>query len=297
VTRRLAVAASAAYPELRDDWPLLRAALATRGIEASTVVWNDPAVDWAGFDLVLANGAWDYIHHLDQFVAWTDRVGAQTRLVNPADALQWNADKHYLHDLARLGVPIVPTVFVDRPGDPADPGRPVALPAGAFVIKPTVSGGAFQSARYDHESEQAEARAHLDHLLASGRDAMIQPYQAAVDSTGETGLIFVEGQISHAIHKEALLRPGVGATEGLAEQMVITLDTAAPHQLEMAGQVLEAATSLVGPLTYARVDLVPDDAGTPMLMELEILDPALFFELHPAGVERLAAVLDRASTS
>jgi hypothetical protein len=290
VTRRLAVAASAAYPDLRDDWPLLRSALAARGIEATTAVWTDPSVDWASFDLVLANGAWDYIHHLKDFVAWTERVGALTRLVNPPAALAWNADKHYLSDLARLGLPIVPTVFFD--GSAGGPG----LPAGTFVVKPTVSGGAFQSARYgDTPADHAAALAHLDHLVAAGRCAMIQPYQPAVDTVGERGLIFMEGQLSHTIHKAALLRPGVGATDGLAGQMVITASQATPAQHDMAARVLEAASGLVGPLTYARVDLVPDEEGAPVLMELEILDPALFFELHPAGAERLAEVLDRAT--
>ena len=266
MTRHLAVAATAAYPDLRDDWPLLRAALASRGIEATTAVWTDPA--------------------LDEFVAWAERVSAVTRLVNPAPALVWNADKHYLSQLAQAGVPIVPTAWVDEPDAVG------ALPAGIFVVKPTVSCGAYQSARYEGETDHEAARAHLRYLLAEGRQAMIQPYQATVDVTGETGLIFVGGAFVHAINKAALLRPGVGATDGLAEQMVITAAEATGAEVAAAERVLAAAGDLVGPLTYARVDLVRDEQGLPSLMELEILDPALFFELFPPGAARLAEVLD-----
>jgi hypothetical protein len=286
VTRHLAVAVTAAYPDLRDDWPLLRAALADRGIEATTAVWTDPEVDWRRFDLVLANGAWDYIHHLDAFTAWAERVDGLTRLVNPARVLGWNADKHYLSQLAQAGVPIVPTAWVDEPDAIG------ALPAGTFVVKPTVSCGAYQSARYEGEADHEAARAHLRHLLAEGRRAMIQPYLTTVDQLGETGLIFVGGAYVHAINKAALLRPGVGATDGLAEQMVITATEATATEVAAAERVLAAASDLVGPLTYARVDLVRDEQGVPTLMELEVLDPALFFELHPPGATRLAEVLD-----
>ena len=108
---RLAAAASAQYPDLHDDWPLLRAALADAGVDAVTAVWNDPDVDWSAFDLVLANGAWDNIHHVDEFLAWADGVaGCGVPVCNSAATLRWNIDKHYLLDLERAGVPTVPTL-------------------------------------------------------------------------------------------------------------------------------------------------------------------------------------------
>ena len=125
----VAAASCARLPDLHDDWPLLRAALADAGVDAVTAVWNDPAVDWSAFDLVLANGAWDNIHHVAEFLAWADGVAAAGVPVHNSPAtLRWNIDKHYLRDLEGAGVPTVPTVWVEpgrirRPLLAGHPGR------------------------------------------------------------------------------------------------------------------------------------------------------------------------------
>jgi glutathione synthase/RimK-type ligase-like ATP-grasp enzyme len=286
--RRLAVAANPDYETYSPDWALLRAALDEVDIAVSAPHWDDPAVDWTSYDLVLANGVWGYIHQLETFLAWTEHVAKRTIVVNPSAALRWNADKHYLCELADAGLPTIATTFVDRLEQASD----IDFGSGPFVVKPTVSGGAFQSARYEPTpSDHAAARTHLNHLLEAGRTVMLQPYQQAVDTEGETGLIYLGGTYSHAIHKAALLQPGVAATDSLADQMVITSAEPTPAQLELAQRVLHVAEQLHGPLTYARVDLIPDTEGAPALIELEILDPALYLDLHPPGATLLAEVL------
>ena len=114
--RRLVAAAGPEFPDLHDDWPLLRAALARQGVDAGTAVWSDPEVDWTAYGLVLANGAWDHIHHVDEFLAWVDRVSGTlgVPVVNAPAVLRWNIDKRYLRDLEAAGVPIVPTLWVDH---------------------------------------------------------------------------------------------------------------------------------------------------------------------------------------
>jgi glutathione synthase/RimK-type ligase-like ATP-grasp enzyme len=284
------VAVSAAYPDLREDWPLLQAALADAGLDATTAVWTDPDVVWSGFDLVLANGAWDNIHRPEEFLAWADAVAGQVPLVNSPTVLRWNLDKHYLAELASAGVATVPTEWLG-PGwaEAAEwPDRP-----GETVIKPTVSGGGFETARYG-PGEEDEARAHVARLLASGRTVMVQPYQAAVDAGGEIGLIFLGGQFSHAISKEALLRPGAGVRADLMEDLRIGATRPDVVQLATARDALAIAEKLLGPTTYARVDLVPLADGTPAVLELELLDPALFFETAPEAAARFAQVLDEA---
>jgi hypothetical protein len=282
--RQLAVATSAAYPELRPDWPLLRHALATHNIEATTAVWTDPEVDWTHYDLVLANGAWDNIHHPQEFQQWADRVAALTQLENAPAILRWNVDKRYLSVLAEHGVTTLPTTWVD----PADPV--VDLPDGEFVIKPTISGGGFESARYGSQ-EHAAAHIHLVRLAALGRTAMVQPYAAKVDELGELGLIFLGSEFSHAIRKRALLQSGAGVQVDLYQQEIIIAATPKRQQLEAARSALQIAESLLGPTTYARVDLIPLSDGTPAVLELELLDPALFFETNERATNRFAQVL------
>lgn len=145
------MAASADSPDLRPDWPLLRQAPAEVGIAASTRVWTDPGARWDDVDLVLANGAWDNIHRPEEFVAWVGRVAEVTPVANAPEVLRWNLDKRYLTALADAGVATVPTTWL-TPGEPEiplPPGQPGQFGQfGEFVVKPTVSGGGFETARY-----------------------------------------------------------------------------------------------------------------------------------------------------
>ena len=286
------MAVSTAFPDLRPDWPLLRDALAALGVAASTQIWTDPGVRWEEFALVVANGAWDNIHRPDDFLVWAEGVAGLTRLVNAPAVLRWNMDKRYLTALAAAGVPTVATTWVSPTATPSPSARGTVpdFPPGEFVVKPTVSGGGFETARY--RSEEADAAlSHIDRLLAAGRTVMIQPYQAAVDTHGETGLIFLGGQFSHAIAKGPLLRPGAGTHDHLWEHEEIGAAIPTAAQLATARSALGAAERLHGPTTYARVDLVSGVDGSPAVLELELLDPALYFETEPAAASRFAHVL------
>jgi hypothetical protein len=131
----------------------------------------------------------------------------------------------------------------------------------------------------------------VDELIASGRTAMLQPYEARVDAEGETGLIYLGGSFSHAVHKDPMIRRGAGPSDSLIENMVVTGTTATAAQLVVAGQALAVAEELLGPSTYARVDVVETQDRGPALLELELLDPVLFFTHHPKGAVALARVL------
>jgi O-ureido-D-serine cyclo-ligase len=283
------VAVSAAYPDLRPDWPLLRSALHDLGIAATTSVWTDPNVEWDTFDLVVANGAWDNIHRPVEFLSWVDGVAARTAVVNSPATLTWNMDKRYLVALAAAGVPTVPTVWLEAT-DATD--QPLALPwpESEIVVKPTISGGGFETARYQpHEAEIA--RGHIGRLLSAGRTVMLQPYLASVDLHGEVGLIFLGGQFSHPIGKGPLLRPSAGATTSLVGTEVISTVTPSYTQIQTAHDALSAAEGILGPTSYARVDVVALGDGTSAVLELELLDPALFLEFETTAALRFARVL------
>jgi hypothetical protein len=287
---RLAAASGALYPELHDDWPLLHAALAEAGVDAVTAVWSNPTIDWSAFDLVLANGAWGNIHHVDEFLDWADGVAALgVPLRNSAATLRWNIDKHYLVDLEHAGVPTVPTLWVE-PGAADAEVASLTLPEGEIVVKPSVSGGGYRTARYEPHEHPA-ARAHVTELIASGSTAMVQPYEPRVDAEGETGLVYIGGTFSHAVHKGPMIRRGAGPLEHLLENLVITPATPTAAQLRVARQALVASEKLLGPTSYARVDMVETLHDGPALLELELLDPVLFFPSHPEGAVTLAREL------
>lgn len=293
-TRRPVVAFTAppAFPHLHDDWPLVHAALSELGVDSVPVVWSDPSADWSSFDLVVANGAWDNIHRPDAFLAWVaarEREGTPT--VNSPATLRWNLDKRYLRELEAAGVPIVPTSWVEPEGATRQGGATdVALPKGEVVVKPSISGGGHRTARYrPHEHEGA--RAHARELVASGRTAMIQPYQASVDDLGELGLVFLAGEYSHAVHKDPMIRRGAGPLDTLIDNQVVRAAVASGAQVELGRRAVAAAEHLLGPTTYARVDIVEGSDGEPALLELELLDPVLFFAVVPDRTLAFADVL------
>ncbi|MFU8852897.1 ATP-grasp domain-containing protein [Micromonospora sp. SL1-18] len=286
---RVALATCSALPDLDPDDRLVLAPLAARGVAVEAVIWDDPAVDWSGYDLVVLRSPWDYALRRDEFVAWTQTVPS---LVNPADVVAWNTDKRYLAELSAAGVPTVPTVWVE-------PGQTWAPPAdsGEYVIKPAVSAGSQDTGRYDLADPQHRelAGAHVRRLTAAGRVAMVQPYLSAVDTSGETALLFLAGPdgltFSHAIRKGPMLTgPDLGVAE-LYKKEQIDPRTALPDQLAVAERTVAAVPGGPDRLLYARVDLIPGPDGAPVLVELELTEPSLFIGYADAAPDRLAAAI------
>lgn len=288
---RVALATCRALPEGDPDDRALPGALAAHGIDAAWAVWDDPAVDWAGFDLVLVRSPWDYADRRDAFVAWARSV---PRILNPPDVLDWNTDKRYLGDLALAGLPVVPTRFL-APGDRLDP----ALMDGELVVKPAVSAGARDTGRF---TDPVEAWAHVRALHDAGAIAMVQPYVPSVDDEGETGLVYLGSEFSHAFRKAPILReqgvaPLVDPVGGLpAAEAMYAQETIAPREPDAAQRaaadwVLLYVRERFGPLAYARIDLVTGPDGAPLLLEAELTEPSLYLHLAAGANGRLARVV------
>ena len=278
----IVTAASAAGTD--DDEPLLLAALRDAGASVDVVPWDDSAADWGAFDAAVIRSTWDYSTRRTEFLDWARDTATRTRLRNGPDVLAWNTDKTYLRELA--DVPVVPTTFLE-------PGDDVVLPPGIeLVVKPSVSAGSRDTARYA-PGATAAAVGHAEGLLAAGRTVMVQPYQASVDTRGETALLFVGGRFSHAATKAALLTPGhvLSADKLFAtEKMSATVPTAAERDLAEA--VLDAAPFPRSELLYARVDVVAGPDGAPLLLELELTEPSMFLpQAPPAATGGFAAAI------
>lgn len=303
MARTIALVTAHEARALDEDLPPLVAALRALGAEVDTPSWDDPAIDWSRYDASVIRSTWDYADRIDEFLDWAERVDARTRLCNPPAVLRWNTDKHYLRDLARAGVPVVPTRFVE-PGEAPDDalasflrGGTDALSVGRaggfdeFVLKPAVGAGSRDAARYRRD-ETLRARDHLGRLLEAGRSALLQPYLSRVDEVGETALIHVDGCFSHAIRKAALLRLGGGLVTGLFAPEEISARQ--PGADELAVSAAACAAIVGGPTLYARVDLIRDGEGRPVVLELELAEPSLFFTFSAGSAERFArAILER----
>jgi glutathione synthase/RimK-type ligase-like ATP-grasp enzyme len=279
VSARIALATCAELPRLGGDEPLLLDALRDRGATAEPVVWDDPAVEWDAYALVVVRSTWDYTPRREQFVAWAQAV---PRLLNAAEVIRWNTDKCYLAEVPRA----VETTFVT-------PGQAWEPTAGEYVIKPTISAGSRDTARYG-PGEEARAEAHVAQLLSAGRTVMVQPYLTAVDEHGESALVFFGGEYSHTIRKGQMLRRGQTPTDGLYLEEDIRARRPDSAERTAAEEILDSLPWPRRELLYARVDLIPGPDGAPRLVELELTEPSLFLSYQDGAADQLSErVLER----
>ncbi|MCI4345853.1 MAG: hypothetical protein L3K07_03775 [Thermoplasmata archaeon] len=267
-----------ALPTLTEDDRLLVPALERLGVAARACVWDDPQVDWGSLDAAVVRSTWDYHRRRTEFLAWAERSSSVVPLWNPLELLRPNTHKSYLAELGERGIPIVPTA-TGREGETL---RELGARLGwsDVVVKPAVSAGAQSTFRVKADELDA-AEVMYRNALSTG-EQLVQPYVSEIDEAGEHSLVYFDGAYSHAVRRP----PGLLAREAGAPAAT-ALD---PPHVERA-----LAERLIRPLSptplYARVDLVPLRSGTPVLMELELVEPAVFLGFDPGAPERFARAI------
>jgi hypothetical protein len=282
---RVALATCRAVPALSEDDQHLVAALRAQGAVSEAVVWDDPSVDWNAFDRVVIRSCWDYHVQARRFLDWVGRCEATgVALWNPPATIRGNVHKSYLERLARAGARVTPTRVLAsgmavRLGD--------VLAAEGWrraVVKPAISASAFGTFAVEATTAAAHQR-ELDDLLVHG-DVLVQPFVDEVVDQGEWSLIFFAGGYSHAVLKRA--RTG--------DFRIQTEFGGSALAAEPPARLLSDAEQLLLPLSdpwlYARVDGV-EAGGRLLLMELELIEPMLFFAGQPAAAARFACAILR----
>ena len=277
----LLCATCAAIPNLTEDDQALIRPLAERGIEATAAVWSDPNVRWESADAVVIRSCWDYHLRLKEFLGWISGLErAGVGVWNPPPIVRWNADKIYLRDLERKGVPIVPTLWPEEGFSLRDGLREMEW--SKAVIKPRVSATAHRT--QITTIEDADGAQPLCDDLLRGPGLMIQQFMESVLTHGEWSLIFFAGKYSHAVIKTP--KAGdfrVQHDHGGSER------SAAPPDFAVAA-ALQALSAVESVPLYARVDGVESN-GRFLLMELELIEPALFLRLSAGAAERFAEAI------
>lgn len=287
---RVALVTCADLPDLDPDDRRLIGPLRALGVDAVPAVWDDPTLDWSGFDLAVLRSTWDYPPRRKEFLAW---AGSVPRLANPASVVSWNTDKRYLFDLALADLPVVPTTWLA----PGDTWLPPAT--GEWVVKPAVGAGARYCGRYrlDAPEHRQFAASLVARIHSMGRAVMLQPYLPAVESYGETSVLFIADPhrgglaYSHAIRKGPMLAGPSQDIDGLYLPEQITERVPSAAELAVARRVLAEIPGGSQRLLYARVDLIPGPDGRPLLVELELTEPSLFLEYDPGAAGRFAAAI------
>ena len=257
------------------------APLAARGWAVDVVPWRAD-VDWGRWEAVVVRSPWDYQADPDAFLEVLDAIDASpARLANPLGVMRWNLDKRYLRDVSARGVPIVPTAW----GRGLDAARldalRIELASDEIVVKPVVGANADDTFRLPRTADASDALAAFP-----DRAWMAQPFVQSIVDVGETSVFVFGGAPSHAVLKT----PAQGDFRVQEEHGgTIRPVPLTPDLLAISERVLHAVEDAGGGgLLYARVDVVALADGSWAVIEVELIEPSLYFPYDADSPARFA---------
>jgi len=290
------LATSADFPNLDEDDRGLPDALRERGIEPRVAIWDDPAVNWDDAGVVVMRSVRDYATK-DKYAAFLEWARSLSRVANHSDVVTWNSDKHYLGRLADLGVPMIPTTWLEPTAGLSKHQVHTRFPAqGDFVVKPAISSGGRGTGRYTstHAGSRSQAINDAMHHLRHGRSVMVQRYLQEVDRGGEISLVYFNGILSHAVDKAPMLHPRFRSTDEVHEEIVTAREPSEQEWL-WGERVRKAIHGLIKEhagrdiqLLFNRVDMVGDGRGGFYLMEVSLIDAGLYLGSTPDALDNFA---------
>lgn len=290
------LATSADFPNLDEDDRGLPDALRERGIEPRVAIWDDPAVNWDDAGVVVMRSVRDYATK-DKYAAFLEWARSLSRVANHSDVVTWNSDKHYLGRLADLGVPMIPTTWLEPTAGLSKHQVHTRFPArGDFVVKPAISSGGRGTGRYTstHAGSRSQAINDAMHHLRHGRSVMVQRYLQQVDRGGEISLVYFNGILSHAVDKAPMLHPRFRSTDEVHEEVVTAREPSEQEWL-WGERVRKAIHGLIKEhagrdiqLLFNRVDMVGDGQGGFYLMEVSLIDAGLYLGSTPDALDNFA---------
>lgn len=263
-----------------DEDALIKAALEKIGMKVKRVAWDDSSFDWTSTKSALFRATWDYFHRFEEFSKWLEKVSKETLLINPETIIRWNIDKHYLQDLQNNGVHIAETHFIEKETKTTLKKLHKQLGWKETVLKPCVSGGARHT--YKLNTDNLNAHETIFQELIKNEAMMLQPFQYNIIEKGEVSMMVFNGQYTHAVLKIAKagdfrVQDDYGGTIHNYKPSI--------EDIKFAEQVVNACEEL--PM-YARVDFILDNDNKLALLELELIEPELWFRNHHTAANVLA---------
>jgi len=278
--RKIALATSNEYADLTADNRELLNKLLFWGVDVEPIVWSSRDLQWNQYDAVFIRSCWDYHLHYDEFLKWIDLLENEgVAVFNSPAILRWNSNKRYLRELREKGINLVPTVWMDK--NSSVPLQEILNQNGwgKAVIKPCIAADAYGTCLTSENASRDEEM--LRAMLEKHGDIIVQKFIPEIQKFGEWSFIFFDGQFSHAVIK----KPHEGDFR-VQEKFGGTSKGQRPPR-ELVAQASKALQVLPDAGLYARVDAIQVDR-TLLLVELEMLEPTLFFDRHPKAVTRFA---------
>lgn len=276
--KKIALLTSAKHSELIPDDRRLLSVGRALGAEFVPVVWDRPC-DWQQFHAAVVRTPWDYVEKKEQFLSVLRAIAASScRLLNPLKTQEWNLDKRYLLELQERGLAVPKTVLLSA----QDPVASLQSLACEVVVKPVVSAGGFETHRI---APQDFRGFDWQRLPWDTHVFMAQEFLPAILTEGEYSLVYFAGRYSHALRK----------TPKLGEFRVQDDHGGRVHPWEPSEHDLAEAQAIVNNLpvehVYCRVDLARHPSGRLLIMEIELIEPELFFRMGSGGEERFVQAI------
>lgn len=265
---------------------LLEKALKQRGISSTIVNWEDPTIDWSEAPLSISRTTSSYVFNPEAFFNWAKKVEKTSTLWNTSQTMEWNHHKRYLIELQKKGIPMPETMLFPQNSELSISEIKEMIPWDDFVIKPCLGVGSGGLKRFNKESTELEK--HFRELNKVGFhteyswggvdfipcDTLVQPYLPEITEVGEASLLFYGGEFSHSVIKKVKsgdyrAHPVWGAE--------VSNYVASDMEIELGYRVLDVSGY---PTEFARLDMIPARSG-PVLIEVELIDPFMFFDHVP----------------
>jgi glutathione synthase/RimK-type ligase-like ATP-grasp enzyme len=260
---------------------LLKEALERTGLKVFRTHWDNPYFDWSSTKYAIFRTTWDYFDRIDEFIPWLEKTAELTQFINPISLIKWNMDKHYLGELQLRGIDIPDTIFIEK-GDNRKLSEIVKDKNWSeFILKPAISGAARHTYRFNQQ-EVGQQESIFEELIAN-ESMLLQEFQKNILTKGEIALMLFGGRFSHAVLKIA--KAGDFRVQddfgGTVHDYFPTL-----REIAFAENVIAALGQLPA---YARVDIFWNNEGNPVVSELEMIEPELWFRKSENAADMLAS--------
>ena len=255
-------------------------ALKKEGLTVERKSWSDPNFDWGATKYAIFRTTWDYFDRYDEFSIWLKKISTQTTLLNSANIINWNIDKHYLTDLKEKGIHICESYFIEKGAKITLAELHKKLGWKKTVLKPCISGAARHTYKLDLTT--LENHETIFQELITNEAMILQPFQENIVTKGEYSFVVLNGTYSHAVLKTA--KPGDFRVQDDFGGAVHNHE-ATEEQIHFAENAVKACIEM--PM-YARVDVIIDNNNKLAISELELIEPELWFRNHPDATTNLA---------
>ncbi|WP_035673703.1 RimK family alpha-L-glutamate ligase [Flavobacterium sp. 83] len=269
-------------PDLTPEDQKLIPELAKHNIEAKAVIWSDKTINWSDFDYLIFRNTWDYFEKETEFTIWLDQIEKSgIKTLNPIGVIKQNIHKFYLREMEKREIKILPTVFIDKTSN-LDLAMLIPTKWKKAVIKPAFSAGSYLTEVFERSDIPRINKQYK--TIASEKELLLQEFMPQIQTLGETSFIFFNKKFSHCVNKKP-----VDGDFRVQSQFGGKYNLVQPSQ-ELIEKAQKITETFPENLLYARVDGIVIDNDL-YLMEMECIEPDLYFNLSPDSLERFVAAI------